>query len=289
MSDHERGPYTPPSDRLSFDPREPVRASGPAPVTLIVSAVILIGVVGAVFLVYRHGVRHRGDAPATVGAPVAEMKTPAPPETSNAAPAGLVIDKTENAGLPAAANAPAPNFAPLPEEPLPRGAITPATPAPTPAPAPTPVAPVSTASPQPVTASAPPPPPPAQHPAAKPAAPVTIASLTDAAMAQKPTPKATAKPAAKPATATPPTATTATGAGWVQIGAFSSAALADKGWSDVAQLQPAAMAGKGRKVEPVSVNGKTLYRAYITGFPTRAAAETFCGKLKADGKSCFVK
>jgi hypothetical protein len=280
MSDHDRGPYTPPSERLSFDPREPVRASGPAPITLIISAVILVGVIGAVFLVYRHGVRHRGEAPATVGAPVAEIKTPAAPEASNAAPAGLVIDKTDNAGLPPATNMAAPTFAPPPEQPLPRNALPEAPVAP---------APISQA-PQAVSGAAPPPAPPAQHPAAKPAQPLTIASLTDAAMAQKPAHPA-AKPAAKPAPKPAETtaAAPAAGAGWVQIGAFSSVALADKGWSDVAQLAPAAMAGKGRKVEPVSVNGKTLYRAYITGFATRDAASVFCGRLKAAGKACLVK
>ena len=292
MSDHDRGPYTPPSDRLSFDPREPVRASGPAPVTLIVSAVILLGVIGAVFLVYRHGVRHRGEAPATVGAPLAEMKTPAPPEATNAAPPGLVIDKTDNAGLPPAINMAAPTFAPPPEQPLPRNAIPAGAPA-----TPAPVAPVSPAppslAPQPVASAAPPPPPPTQHPAAqhptaKPAPTLTIASLTDAAMAQKPAKPAAAKPAPKPAE-TAAAAAPAAGAGWVQIGAFSSTALADKGWSDIAQLQPAAMGGKGRRVEPVSVNGKTLYRAYITGFATRDAATAFCGRLKAAGKSCLVK
>ena len=39
MSDHDRGPYTPPSEPpLAFDPRRPVRGAGPVPVTLIVSA-----------------------------------------------------------------------------------------------------------------------------------------------------------------------------------------------------------------------------------------------------------
>jgi cell division protein FtsN len=75
----------------------------------------------------------------------------------------------------------------------------------------------------------------------------------------------------------------------VQIGAFSTAALADKGWSDVAALAPAGMSGKGRKVEPISRDGKTFYRAYVTGFPGRDAAQAFCDRLKAAGKACFVK
>lgn len=268
MSDHDRGAYTPPSERLSFDPREPVRSGGPAPVTLIVSGVVLLAIVGGVFLLYRGGVRHRdGDAPAAVGTPIAQMKTAAPPDANDTS---LVISRIDSSN---AANA---TFAPLPEQPLPR---------PLPVQAPqvvtaTPLPPVggapASAAPRPV--------------ATKPAKPVTIASLTDDAMAQKP---AAPKP---PPTITPPTpvatsaaAAPASGTGWVQIGAFSSAALAEKGWGDVAALAPAGMAGKGRKVEPVSKDGKTFYRTYVTGFSGRDAAQAFCDKLKASGKACFVK
>ena len=78
MSDYDdRGAYTPPSDRLAFDPRQPVRGGGPAPVTLVVSALALVGVVGGVFFLYRDGFRHRGEAPALVGAPVADVRSPA--------------------------------------------------------------------------------------------------------------------------------------------------------------------------------------------------------------------
>ena len=116
MSDYDdRGAYTPPSDRLAFDPRQPVRGGGPAPVTLIVSALVLVGVVGGVFFLYRDGFRHRGETPALVGAPVADARSPAaaPPADANAAPAGLVVDR-------ATAPAPAPAFAPPPPQPLPR-------------------------------------------------------------------------------------------------------------------------------------------------------------------------
>jgi hypothetical protein len=49
------------------------------------------------------------------------------------------------------------------------------------------------------------------------------------------------------------------------------------------------MAGKGRRVEALSKDGKTLYRAYVTGFASRGSAQAFCDKLKAAGRSCFVK
>jgi len=281
MSDHDRGAYTPPSERLSFDPREPVRSGGPAPVTLIVSGLVLIAILGGVFLLYKGGTRHKGDGPTVVGAPIDQMKTPAAPD-ANAMPPGLVIDKAGASNMAAANVAPA--FAPPPEEPLPR-------------PLPVAEAPVARSPPPPPAHTVPPV---AAHPAAAPppahsAKPVTIASLTDAAMAPKPAAKAPTPPPpiVTPPPASPVVATTAAsppaGQGWVQIGAYSSAALADKGWSDVAHLAPAAMGGKGKRVEQLSKDGKTLYRAYITGFSSRDGAKAFCDKLKAGGRACFVK
>jgi len=275
MSDHDHGAYTPPSDRLSFDPREPVRSGGPAPVTLIVSGIVLLAIVGGVFMLYRGGIRHKGEAPAAVGAPLAQIKSAAPPDATNDAPPGLTISKVDATNM-AAANA---TFAPAPEEPLPR---------PLPVQAPTVVTQTPLPPPAAASASAAPP-----APTPKPAKPVTIASLTDDALA----PKHPVKPAPKPPVVlndipAPPAPTAASpppGAGWVQIGAFSSSALADKGWSDVAALAPGAMAGKGRKVEALSKDGKTLYRAYVTGFASRDAAQAFCDRLKAAGKACFVK
>ena len=277
MSDHDHGGYTPSPDRLSFDPREPVRSGGPAPITLIVSGVVLLAIVGGVFLLYRGGARHKGDVPAAVGAPLPQIRTPAPID-ANAMPPGLSINRVD-----AANSADAPLFAPPPEQPLPRPTPVqaPSAVTSTPLPPPTGVA----ATPTPVKTIAPPP--------AKPAKPVTIASLTDDALgarSAKPAVKAVAKP---PAVATSAPAETAAappgGAGWVQIGAFSSSDLAEKGWSDVAKLAPAAMSGKGRKVEALSKDGKTLYRAYVTGFSSRDSAQAFCDRLKAAGKACFVK
>jgi SPOR domain len=266
MSDHDRGAYTPPSDRLAFDPREPVR-SGPAPVTLILSALVLIGLVGGVAFIYRHGARHPGAAPAQVGTPVGDIKT-APPADANAAPARLSVQKVNANAMP--------NFAPPPEQPQTLPVVTP-----------------GPGAPQGVSSAAPPPPPPAaanSAVAAKAVKPLTIASLADAAMS-KPAAKVATKPKAAvvaPPPAAPAAVAAAPGAGWVQIGAFSTPALAATGWSDIARLEPGPMAGKGKKVEAVSAGGKTLYRAYITGF-TPTAAQGFCAKLRAAGKSCIVK
>ena len=75
----------------------------------------------------------------------------------------------------------------------------------------------------------------------------------------------------------------------VQIGAFASADLADKGWSSVAAAMPAGMAGKSKRVQKVEVNGKTFYRSFVAGFSSRADAQSFCQALAAKGRGCLVK
>jgi hypothetical protein len=268
MSDHDRGPYTPPSERLSFDPRQPVRSGGPAPVTLIVSALILVAIVGGVVLLYKDGFRHKSDAPATVGAPVNDIRTAATPDATNAAPAGLMVQKYDNSTAPIPIAAAPPADA-LPPQPAPLAAV----------PGPPPAAPAA----HPAT-------PPAVQPAATPAAatpakppkPLTIASLADAAVAHGRTPPLRPAIAAEPGS--PPA-----GTAWAQIGAFSTAALADKGWNEIAHFDPTDMAGKGKQVESTTHNGATFYRTIVTGFPSPAAATAFCAKLKAAGKPCITR
>ena len=120
MSDPDRGAYTPPTDApLSFDARQPVRGGGPAPVMLILSALVLIALVVAIIMFYRSGVREAGDAPRTVGTPVAEMKAPPPAEAQPADPAaGLQIYHSEDGSEAPAA----PNFTAPPEQPQARPA-----------------------------------------------------------------------------------------------------------------------------------------------------------------------
>ena len=55
------------------------------------------------------------------------------------------------------------------------------------------------------------------------------------------------------------------------------------------ELEVSAAAGKGKSVEKVDKDGKTLFRTQVTGFASRAGASAFCDKLKAAGKACFVK
>ncbi len=278
MSDHERGAYTPPTDSpLSFDARQPVRGSRPIPVTVIISILVLAGLAAAIFVFYRSGVRQAGQPPQTVGQSVGEMKAPPPAEAQPQDPAaGLQIYKEDKA-------APGqPQFTVPPEQPQPRAAPPAVVISPPPAAAPT----------TPVTAG------PALRPAiAAQVAPKVVAATPAPTVKATPAPvakpppasvaKATPAPAPKPAA--PAAAKPASGGAVVQIGAVSSTALADKAWTDAVAVAPGLAAGKGKSVEKIDKNGGTLYRTAVTGFASRDAATAFCDKLKAAGKSCFVR
>jgi hypothetical protein len=274
MTDHDRGAYTPQTDApLAFDARlshggRPTQA----PVTLIISAVVLAALVIAMVLFYRSGVRGSGQPPQVVGAPVGETKAPPPPSAQPETPgAGLQVYKSE--ATPPGEGKIAPAFVAPPEDSATR-------PVPTPAPA-------------------------AAQPAAPTPAPAAAARLraTQAPAAPDQTAQATAPPVAaklavaKPAVAKPikkpaikPAAMSAAGRrNEVQIGAFSSPAIADKGWNDVAALLPGQMEGKTKAVEQTTKDGKIFYRTYVGGFGSKDDADAFCTSLRAAGKSCFVK
>lgn len=251
MSEHDRGAYTPPTDSpLSFDARRPVRGAGPNSSTLVISAVILLVlIVGAGVWLYKDGQRGAGDAPQPVGSTVAVTKSEPKADDQPEVDEAAGLTIHKDDGM---ATTGEPTFAPGPEAVQPR---------------PQPTAPVQTAELRP----------------AQPAGPV---SATPAPAVPKP-PVVTPKPVAT-SPATPPKMVTG-GAAMVQIGAFSSQALADKGWNDAAAVAPGLAAGKGKKVETVDKDGKTLFRTSVTGFASRDAATAFCDRLKAAGKSCFVK
>jgi outer membrane biosynthesis protein TonB len=274
MSDHERGAYTPPTADapLSFDPRQPVRGARPIPFTLILSVLVLAALVAAIFVFYQSGVRQAGQAPQTVGEPVAGIKSAAPAEAQPQDPAaGLQIYRSDE-GQPM--ETVAPTFTPPPEEPAPR-------------PMPTPKVVVTQAPP--VQAA----PPTATSQALKPAIPAT--PVQKVAPPPAPVQKVAAAPPAPKApppvqkTEPAPAPKAASGGAVVQIGAVSSTALADKAWKDAVAAAPGLGAGKGKSVEKIERNGGTLYRTAVTGFASRADAQAFCAKLQAAGKSCFVR
>lgn len=291
MSDpHRRSPRDDDDEPLRFDDRRgddrrshrPRRRGGPAPVTLILSLLVLGGVGGGVFYMYRAGARGSNDAPQPVGAPLRDVRTAAPPQAQAADPAaGLSIYKDDpNASVP-------PAFVPAPEQPTARpGVATPPPPVPTEAAASVPVvSPVkpkaSVASPMSVDDILDPP---AKHLAAK---PKTMKPVPDPSDVVAVKPVAIKSAAAKPDVAKPVVAKP--GPAIVQIGAFSSETLADRAWSAAAAIAPGAMAGKGKRVVPLEKDGATLYRTAITGFASHDSAAALCDKLKAAGRSCFVR
>ena len=271
MSYDERGAYTPPTADapLSFDARQPVRGARPIPFTLIVSVLVLSALVAAIFVFYRSGVRQAGQPPQTVGAPIDGMKSAATAEAQPQDPAaGLQIYRSDAPGEAA----PVPQFTAPPEQPQPRPAPTPVVIAP---PTPAPVRPVAAAP------SGPPASAPALRPSLAGAPPPKAAPVVAA-----PAPKA---PAPAPVAVAPAPKAAAGGSAAVQIGAFSSQALADRGWADASAIAPGLTAGKGKSVQQIAKDGATLYRTAVTGFASRADANAFCNQLKAAGKSCFVR
>jgi hypothetical protein len=280
--DRDRGAYSPSGEApLAFDARDPAgRGAGRPPTTLIISALLLLVAVLGLLFIFRNGVRHPGEPP-VVGQPLQQIRQ-APPSSSQPADeaAGLQI---YGAGHEPPASA-APGFAPPPEEPLPRQAQSPPPPE-----APAAAPPQSQAAePGPAPAVQPPP---AQVKASaqvKTSAPPPAQAKAVAPPAPRPAPPAQA--ALAPAPPTPvQAATAAPGAAVVQIGAFSSTTLADKGWSDVARLIPGQMVGRTKKVETFVKGTETFYRAYVGGFGSKAEAGAFCGQLKAAGHDCLVK
>jgi outer membrane biosynthesis protein TonB len=313
MSDHDRGAYTPHHDApLSFDARQS-RGRRAFPTTLLVSLLILAGLGVTIFVFYRSGVRGAGEAPVPVGTPVGEIKSPPPAQTQQPQEAGqgLQIYRSESGAQPASGAPPA-TFGPPPEQPVARPAapvsaqpIAPAQtqaqakpqsapiaqpPAPAAAPAPQPKpAPAQAVAAAPVKPAPALPAPKASAAAAKSAPKDEVGALLDkAAAAKKPAPVASApKTAASAPAKLEPTA--GHGAAVVQFGAFSSATLASSEWTKLAAAYPTDMSGKGKLVESVEVNGKTLFRGAVSGFATKADAVAFCAKMKADSKACIVR
>ncbi len=316
---HHHGAYTPPEPPLSFDAREPVRGAGPMPTTLIASVVLLAVVAGGGIMLLRHGQTPAAPSasPPVVGTPIAETRAPAPVQTAQADPAaGLQVYRTE------APDGPAPRFVPPPETPTARNAPPPQittahAPAETvtvmPPAAPTPAATTTTAR----AATAPAAASPVARPRPSPSLDAVVESARRQSAPARTEPRATAltviptlrapvsppdavtriaaparPPAARAAVADaapPATATPLSGGTSVQIGAFSSNSLAQAGLANASRVSPTAAAGRGRRIEPVSVNGQTLYRTALTGFASRADAARFCDSLRNAGQTCFVR
>ncbi len=297
MTEHDRGAYTPQPDApLQFDARGPRRRK-PIPMTLIGSGAVLVVLLGALALHARHDAKTGAEPARPVGAPIAEVKTAAPAtaQPKDAAAVDVFGGAAQTAQNTAQGPAKAPTFAPPPEAPKPRAQLTVQTAEAVPikvapltttnTPAPTALAKAPPAYRAPTTAAA--------APASRPDATAVIARLAQAPAA-KPTPAKVAPTAGATLASTPRTAAAGSaasvfGGSVVQIGAFSSMSLSEKGWTDVSSAMAGEMSGKLKKVEAVEKDGKTFYRTSVVGFPSRSAADAFCRSLTAKGHVCFAK
>ncbi|MFZ4165524.1 SPOR domain-containing protein [Brevundimonas sp. NPDC058933] len=126
---------------------------------------------------------------------------------------------------------------------------------------------------------------PAAPTALPPAAPAVAAPANPAPVTAAPAVKAPAAPAA-PAPAAP---AAAGGSSGVQIGAFSSTAIADREYAAVAARFGSFASGAEKRVQEVTAaNGSTVYRTTFTGM-SRDRAVAFCNALKAAGRDCIVR
>ena len=95
--------------------------------------------------------------------------------------------------------------------------------------------------------------------------------------------------AAVAAVLTAPASAAATGSSGVQIGAFSSTAIADREYAAVASRFGQYASGAEKRVQEVTAaNGSTVYRTTFTGM-SRDRAVAFCNALKAAGRDCIVR
>lgn len=260
VEDNERGTYTPPTeDHLSYDSRRPVPKRDQTPITLIASFIVLVVLLLAVVLFYNSGLNTRKVS--DVGDPLTAYKDSNIEEAKPLSDEDL-LDPSVNQEAHASGTAPV--FANDTEAPQAREAASAAAPgAPSvnenllpPATQPTQAAPAPAIPAQPAPV------------ATKPAEPVKTAE---------------AKPELKPNPAT------SSGVASVQIGAFSSQAIADREFSALASSYGLFVGGTRKVVEKVDRDGSTFYRTSFSGFASKEKAQQFCNALKSAGKTCFVK
>ena len=104
--------------------------------------------------------------------------------------------------------------------------------------------------------------------------------------APRPAPPAAVTPPAAKAEPAPPAAGGASG---VQIGAFSTPAIAEREYGIIVGRYPQFTRGASRRVQEVtSSSGSTLYRTTVTGL-SREQATGLCSAIKAAGDDCLVR
>ncbi len=92
-----------------------------------------------------------------------------------------------------------------------------------------------------------------------------------------------------PTAPAPPPAAAANAASLeVQLAASVDQPSAEKKWASVRAKMPALMAGKKPEFIPAVVDGQTIWRLRLGGFPDQATAASFCAQVIAQGGDCTV-
>ncbi|MBC6416583.1 MAG: SPOR domain-containing protein [Rhodospirillales bacterium] len=92
--------------------------------------------------------------------------------------------------------------------------------------------------------------------------------------------------AAAPVAASPPTAA---GPYLIQLASMKTAEAADEAWGRISRSYSAQLAGLAHSIQPAEISGSGFrFRVRAGSFPTRAAAQTRCDRLKAAGQACIV-
>ncbi|WP_312219253.1 SPOR domain-containing protein [Sphingobium yanoikuyae] len=132
-------------------------------------------------------------------------------------------------------------------------------------------------------------------PASTPAPAVKAAPkpMTVLAVAKTKPARAKVAPAASPAARMQQVAyikpvTTGASAWVVQLGAFNSPAVAKEKWTSMARVN-GRIAAFPVLTSQATVNGRTFHRIAISGFGSRADAQTLCQSIKAQHGQCFVR
>jgi len=126
----------------------------------------------------------------------------------------------------------------------------------------------------------PPPAPPAAVRAA--AAQPAAAQPAPAQAASAPQASAASPSAASPGVAKPDVPTD------VQLAATPDEPSAASTWSSLQKKYPDLLADKKPVIIPAVVNGQSVWRLRISGFPSAEAAKSFCDQLTAKGAQCAV-
>lgn len=280
MPSFERGVYEPKSDDVRVfdeDEQEIDEEGSRLPLLIVIALLVLAAFGGVVWLAYSQGVqRGRADAPRMIVAAPGPVKEAAAGSTDTThplkiyeQPAPAEDDLADSDSVPPPPTAVAKHAPPPVTKPETKPETKPA------AVTPKPTEVVKAAEAKPVV-----------KPAATPVKPAETKATT---VQPKAVETATLPPPSATTTSKPAEAAEIAGGAYVlQIGAYKSQADADTAWKSFKAKHPMA-GGYSEDVRKADLGDKgTWYRLRMGSFTDKAAAASFCEKLKSDGGNCLV-